>query len=867
MKIKPLHYFLFFIVITVFIVKMIFNQQQKNKSLNWQFFIKEQVGTNSELNIGKNLSFDNQSLYFSDSKDTIYSLSQNTGQINWLSEIGNHSPFQVMVDRDLLYVSSFDSHIYCLDKKTGYKIWSFAISNQFWPDTEVVFDENDSSVFFADRAGYLYALDKKTGQEIWKKEFKSIDSKKAFVEKTIHFGFIKQNDDQLIVDHFPSKTVFTINKNNGEIIEQKASELKADLSIKKSLFGFNNFNLTVEQNVINQPILHCFDKNENLLWSYQTENRINQNEMYQFSDRIYYLNADNNLLTSLYIGKNPNDKSLKKNNFKILENFSTHEPYKENSNPQITFELKKFDLHAFLQKKSKKIIYLFKNFKEIFFFKIAPQEKDHYLEFDIAHQENFYQNVFTDVKIEAIFSNQNQQKIKVDGFYYDHNLWKIRAKLTKGAWKWQTKIKTPFWTNIQSGTIEIRKDFPKNLSINGDVFVTEDNEVFFPIGLEDIIVDQNKDGNPLNQLGNAKDKMPTIDPKEVSFLTFGEYLDLYANDAKINIFRYGPDNWAPSIWHDLKNRNNFKMEINGNLQGDIILNELQKRDLKVIMSIFSFYPPYTSEESINKKSNQDVLKEYLDYVIARYAASVDIWELTNEAAPSLKWQNFISDYLAKKDPYHHPITTNLENTQLKNSDLLSTHLYLKAPKNNRELIELTNNLQKKDWKKANLISEFGFKGANYFEGSADLMRKFSWIFTFQKKGIIFWNIGGGIYENPETACIYLGPKERFYLNNLQNFIPRMQFPLTNDFQIIDEGKIVVYSLKDQNSNLLYLLNLDQTNVKQQRLPLKILRAGSLEIINPVNYTNISKIEVNENITEITLPYFEDDLAIKITYQN
>ncbi len=86
-----------------------------------------------------------------------------------------------------------------------------------------------------------------------------------------------------------------------------------------------------------------------------------------------------------------------------------------------------------------------------------------------------------------------------------------------------------------------------------------------------------------------------------------------------------------------------------------MVEESRKREYRVMMSIFAFYPPHSSRKAFAKKSNRKVLKKYLDYVIARYGASVDIWEITNEAIPILEWQNFISDYLSENDPYKHPL--------------------------------------------------------------------------------------------------------------------------------------------------------------------------------------------------------------------
>ncbi len=1031
-------YFLLILVSLSFIF-LFLKIAENRKSPNWKFFVKEQVGAKSELNIGKNLTFDEKSFYFNDGKGNVHSLNKKTGEINWLSKMKDHSPFQIMIDKDFLYIASFDGHIYCLNKKNGYINWSFAIPNQFWPDTEVIFDANDQFVFFADRAGFLYALNKKSGKEVWKKAFPTIDNSKAFVENSMHFGFIKQDEDRLFIKNYPSgsEKILIINKRDGsnqenfdqakfeemlaksienkteinfnkqalwkkelplidssktfaeklvhfgfikqiedafiksiknkakfnlskeeiwkkeilladnsktfaeklvhfglsdqnkilinnypseklKTLEIKRNELnqknfeKAKLeklnqekfekinkeklekesqekfekinkeklekekieelfvrSIKKiDELNFDKFSLVIEANAANQPILKCLDKNKNEIWSYRTEERINPREIYQDGNRLYFFNADNTILESIEISqRDPNENKLKELNFKIKENFSAHYPYK-NSNPQIDSETKKIYPGLEIRKIIQRISFFFKNLKKITVFEISQQEQNDYLEFNIQHEQNFYKNVFTEIKIEAIFTNQeDNQKIKVKGFYYDNDLWKIRAKLKKGLWRWQVKIKTPYFISKKDGTFEISKDFSKQLQIKDGAFFTEDNEAFIPMGLQGVISDRSRDGNPLNKMDYAKDPTPPTDPKKYNFLTFTDYLDLYKKEAKMNIFRYGPDNLAPPIWQNLDNPKDFEMNVNGNMQGDYILNELKKRDFRAMMSIFAFYPPYISEEAFYKKDNQEVIKDYLDYVIARYASSIDIWELTNEAAPSLKWLNFVSNYLAENDPYKHPITTNIEEKKLDNSDLLSIHWYAVVPENNFELIDQANHIDsKQDFEKATIISEFGFKGSNYFNGSSTLLRKFVWISTFRKMGMIFWNTGDGFYKNAENGNIYLGPVERNILKNLSDFLPKLTYPTQKDSELISNQNLISYKLSDENWQLIYLLKIDEKiENKEVNLKLNLDNSGLLATFDPKTGEVLNYFEVTEGESIIKIPSFSDDLAIKIKY--
>lgn len=863
---KPRYLIVIFALALILLI-LFFLLPKNHKQSNWRFFIKDQIGAQSVLNTGKNLTFDQKSIYFIDGKGLLHSINKQTGNINWQKKLSDHSPFEITQDEKYLYVASFNSHIYQIDKSNGFISWSFAIPNQFWPDTEVIFDLNDEYVFFADRAGILYALERNSGKLIWKKSFGSIDTTKTFIQNSIHFGFLTQEDDVLLADHFPTKKIYSINKKSGEVLSTKDSELKINLKTTEEKLLFENYLLEFEQNIIDQPKINLFDIDGVMLWSYRPENRINRKEIYQNELRLYYLNADNTILESIYIDeKDPNKEFFTKINFTFNENFTAHHPYK-NSNPQVNSEEMGFNLIFNINKKIDQIKYFLKNLEKLFSFSNSYVAKQNFIEFNITHEENFYENVFNDVEIVASFKNQEtKHEINVKGFYFDHNTWKVRARLAKGAWDWNIKIKTKYANKALRGSIIITENFKEPLEIIDGSFTDKSGEIFFPLGIQDVVLDKSKDGNNLNNMDYAKNAIPSNLEENYNFLNFPDYLDLYKQEAKLNIFRYGPDNWAPSIWEDLSNKKNFAMNVKGNLQGEQILEELQKRDYKIMMSIFAFYPPYTSRESISKKENREVLEKYLDYVIARYASSIDIWELTNEAAPPLVWQNFISDYIAMNDPYGHPITTNLEEPELNNSDLLSIHLYIQKPENNYHLInQLDSLLNKQDQQKAIIISEFGFQGSNYFTGSADWLRKFSWITTLKKIGLVFWNTGYGLYENPFNGNVYLGPQERKYLDILRNFMPRINLNAINKGDIkIDQG-LAIYSLKNSDYELYYLLNLKDGNEVNHKLEINNQKPAKIEVIDPKTGNKLVETNLSKEESLIQLPGFVDDISIKVIY--
>lgn len=837
-----------------------------NKKQNWQFYIPEKIGAKSILNVGKNLTFDQISLYFGDGAGLIYSLNKQNGSVNWTQQLPDHSPFKITQDQTALYIASFDSHIYKLDKKNGYILWSYAIPDFFWPDTEVVVDQSKQLIFFADRGGYLYALDKNSGHQKWCKKFESIDNTRRFIDGTIHFGFLSQNRNEIIANHFATQTQFTIDKTSGQVVSSEHSENKIPWSSQQKKFDFSSCQLHVVNNEINQPQLKCVASNKKMQWLYQIKHKVNPKEIYQDQNRLYFLDAQNQILSSLMIDESSSNLSkISKNNFSITTDYSTHDRYRDSTHPHQIYKLKNKPWLSKIKEAFHFTQYIFTNFSQLKTLTHKVEQRDNYVEFKIKHPEIFYKNKFTKVKLSGVFYHQqSKEKLQIKGFYYDHNTWKLRAKLTQGQWDYEIKFSTPWWSKAINGVVQIENSPTTNLTSSQNQ-LNVDNSLFIPLGMQDVMVDRSKDGSPLNQLGHAQSASALKKKDKYRYLSIDEYFNLYQNQAKTNFFRYGPDNWVPSIWKNLNNKTNFAMDINGTKQGDTIINTARDHDHLVMMSIFSFFPAYANNQSIQHPTNKKVLQLYLDYIIARYAASIDIWELANEAIPDQKWKKFVSDYISDHDPYHHPITTNLADPELPNSNLLSIHYYASPPKNNKEIIKNFKELMSQyDSNKAKIISEFGFAGKNHFPESASWIRKFSWLCHFNKIGLIFWNTSDGYFEHRTNANTYLGPKERKYLKILKEFMPPMSTGTTSRQRKINQNQIFISELQDENSHLFYLLNLTH-QPQQASLSINLIKPGRLTIINPRTGSILRQSKLPAKNINLALPNFANDLALKIIY--
>jgi len=598
------------------------------------------------------------------------------------------------------------------------------------------------------------------------------------------------------------------------------------------------------------------------IWQYTPDSVTDNKEIYVNQNNVYFLNTYKNLIEKVIIDdKNPNQLKMKNIGFSYKENKKNHDPF---------LEIKeKIPLNWKIKEKWLQVKYFIKNFKNTSVFKLDVRDENGIIEISIINDEQLYRNKFTDLKIESVFLNEDKSEIKIKGFYYDDSTWKIRflPKQT-GNYQYNIKIKSPYLVKKISGNIKVEKVESQFISIKNNQFTINNEVVFFPIGIQDVFVDHNYNGIVTDEMNDSSSLRPKINIDEYAYVNLENYLDNFKKEANLNIFRYGVENISPTLWQSF-NPKEFSMDINGGKFGDQLVRELKKRDFKIIMTIFGFYPPFRTKEEISNKENRRSLTIYLDYVIARFSPYVDLFELSNEAEAHEEWYEFVINYLKENDPNQRPISTNWETNKVQSLDFQSIHWYNKNETEPGFLSREINYLSKKytNENKAILISEFGFKNYSWFENSSESLRILTWLSIFQNMGIIFWNQGqNGIYKNQDNANIYLGPKEKNYLLSLNNFLPKdMKIPIKTERLVIKDSGTQIYLLSNQDLILGYLLKVNQESIQSFSLNLNLTKNALVQWIDPKTNFIVSEQIVEKNQLNLEVPNFKIDLAVKIKY--
>lgn len=604
------------------------------------------------------------------------------------------------------------------------------------------------------------------------------------------------------------------------------------------------------------------DNNGEIMWSYTPEHKVEDNNIYFHDNAFYTLNTQKQLLEKIVIGDQvPSAQSIRHLNFSSEENFSNHDPFLELKNRNsLSWQLRRLYLRA---------NYFLTAYWQNSGFELQSNIGPSSIEFDLYRADYLYRNPYTDLRLSAVFTNlKTKEKTTVSGYYYDKNHWKLSFTPAKsGEYSWRLTVRDGLGGKSWSDQGKLTANNKQALTIQDKHFMLGE-QVFLPIGIQNAFFDYNYDGNYSNQINHSIAEAPVTSTDDYAYTDLDQYLDLYVKEAGVNLFRYGVENAAPALYQSI-NPEQIIWDVNGGKAADQVIDAANRHDLRVMMSIFGFYPPFISSAEIAQTDKQRAIEQYLDYVIARYSAKIDLWEICNEATPSREWYEFVIGYLREHDPYQRPISTNWEEPDLANLDYLSIHWYNPDSNSAEAIADAINFIGNahSHYPQPVLISELGFKNSSWFEGSTTALRIISWLSSFKQMGIVFWNQGqNGIYQNPNNANAYLGPLERGTLRQLSAFFPAMSLPIEQEMFTIEAARIQLHVLKNQDYYLAYLLKLNANNSPEGNLKLSLEKDATVEWLDPASGRLLSQSQLSRGQQLLPIPNFSTDLALRISYQ-
>jgi outer membrane protein assembly factor BamB/glycosyltransferase involved in cell wall biosynthesis len=397
-------------------------------------------------------------------------------------------------------------------------------------------------------------------------------------------------------------------------------------------------------------------------------------------------------------------------------------------------------------------------------------------EFALTSDDMPYANPQTEMPVTATFKNRTNPKEKqytVHGFYYGKNEWRVRfAPPSAGEWEWRISAATsPLGTQTESGILTCPPEGISNfLAVSAsNPFRLQDRNgrSFQPVGLNDVLLPASDSGAPFDNMH--------LDGTRTDLDT---YLRTYS-EAGFNVYRWGVDNFS----FPLEDRGGFSASapplLREGLWGDELVEKLHDNNMRIMMTLFGLNIPYagkTELTDLQDTKKRRLIEDYVRYVVARYGAYVDIWELANEAFPPKEWVDLVVTALQTEDPYHHLTTISYEGWSRtdKRLTVTSPHWYETEPESMSDLATYNLILGFK-WGKPVIVGEQGNRYVNWDPQSALRMRIRLWTSFFAEGALVFWNTSNDKqYVSPSlTSNIYLGPEERQFVRVFREFADKL----------------------------------------------------------------------------------------------
>ena len=494
-------------------------------------------------------------------------------------------------------------------------------------------------------------------------------------------------------------------------------------------------------------------------------------------------------------------------------------------------------------------------------------------EIKVKARSDRYVNPYTAVDLRAEFVNEENKKIQVNGFYYDKDEWRVRFNPpTGGRWQWTLHWSDAFQDRDLTGSFVSERDYGVlQADSQTSKWLTKDGKTIFPVtGLNDCFADLNQDGSPLDdwftQEGSLKIATTSGEiPQQLAFnsqvVTLDSYLNTY--QKSFNLFRQNVSNCAPPLYY-AENFLYSKYLAHEGKQFDELSRQLFKKGYTVWFTMSSFSLPF--DGGVRYPDERFALENYIKYVVARFGAYVDVWEISNEAVASDEYVQTIAQLIEKNDPYKRLISVSWEKPQLNSITLIAPHWYQSENDNESDLATIDQINKFSEYKKPIIFGEHGNQDKNWDPSSAQRMRVRTWTAFFHQAGLVFWNQSSSKdHYNPtfQNSNIYLGEEERAYqavFLQLTRDLPVDLVPLPDPPR---SSGVRPYALKSDNLLLYYVFNSNVDENATTTVVNMLAGRAKAEWFDTKTGELLHTEEAEPNAT-LTSPPFTRDIFVKLS---
>jgi hypothetical protein len=483
------------------------------------------------------------------------------------------------------------------------------------------------------------------------------------------------------------------------------------------------------------------------------------------------------------------------------------------------------------------------------------------------HWSSSASNPWEQVSVDVRLVQPHGGAIRVGGFYASPGTWKFRyAPSELGRWSWSARVVDGARSGSFQGSFVVvpgsSPGFVRESPLNPQRWTFSNGSPFYPIGIQDCTGDDGPDfrfGLDGGFRSGPNDPGRTVD--------MATYMRAYSS-AGFDLFRWGPDNCSFSLYQTIDPAGNVYSSARG-ADADLLFQTLRRYGFRIEMVLFGFHPPFTGAADAADPAKMAAVDRYVRYVVDRYGAYVDFWELMNEATASDTWINQIGGYLHKVDPYRHPVGTNWSVPQLSVIDFGTDHWYSTDDPHQSDVAawQRLRSEPARALGKPTLVDEQGNSGQNWDPNSALRLRLRSWTAFFAEAVFVFWNTSWAKDYQANSANVYLGPQERGYVRILQNYTRRFD-PRAKvvPAHLAPSAAARGYALRGPRNYGLYVVSAGDFTAPTSGVTATVdpAHAGTATWTDPATGRVLATKHVRSGAQTLSVPTFVTDIALKIT---
>lgn len=478
-----------------------------------------------------------------------------------------------------------------------------------------------------------------------------------------------------------------------------------------------------------------------------------------------------------------------------------------------------------------------------------------------------YSNPWEDVDLALTLTSPSGARVLLGGFYYAANTWKARlAPWEIGRWVW-TAVATDRTQVIfkSSGDFTVVESpnpgFVRRSPSNPLRLVYENGTPFSAIGIGDCVPSDPASPQAGWGLDGTEGTASHTSRGRGRLVNTDTYLSAYGQ-AGFNLFRWSVDNCAAPLWDRIAPQGNRYLEREGRW-GDDLARKLHRHGFRIYLTFFNS-PPFAHD--VGDTPGVEAVVRYARYIVNRYGAFVDFWELMNESEATDSWYAIVAGAVRAADPYHHLLSTSWERPQLAAIDITSPHWYEREDERDSDVAAVHRIDRWRAFNKPIIFGEQGNEGQNWDERSALRMRLRSWTAFFKEATLIFWNTSGFKDYRASAANLYLGPQERGYVRSLQAFARTVPADAHRAPILTSEPQRVrAYALRSEKVLAAYMHHFadHERPIAGASIRIDSPVEGQAVWYDPATGSVVQTAHANAGVQTLQVPPFVVDIALKI----